>query len=284
METLAIETCISKRTVQRRLQELAEMGFIEIIPQRSEAGRQANNLYRITGGQSVTLAPPGGQIMHPDGQNEQPRVTLMSTNKGIDSIGGNNTRARRAGVSDKIDYSEEFETEVWKPYPRKTGTSKKKAWDHWRMLTEQQQQQVKATIPVYAAQMKREGRSEEKIKWLAHFISERIYETLVAAPAVPRAAGSAGRPFWETATRQQWIDALWLWQTNWNWKKEWGPEPENPMRPNPPGAPKHHVPQDILDRFDLRYRGHMYSPEQKAEIQVRVDAASKHAVDKDRAA
>jgi hypothetical protein len=282
METLAVETCISKRTVQRRLQELAEMGFIEIIPQRSEAGRQANNLYRITGGQSVTLAPPGGQNERPDGQNEPSRVTLLSTNKGIDSIGSNNPRARsKKDVNAKIVYTEEFE-EVWKAYPRREG-SKPKAFDYWNMLNEENRARVIAAIPAFAARMKREGRPNDKIPHMTTWFNGREWDTeLVSAPT--SSATSSAKPFWETATRQNWIDALLQWSYNWNWKKMWGPEPENPLRPNPPGSPKHHVPQDILDRFDLKYRGHLYSPEQKAEIQARVEAASKHTVDKDRAA
>jgi hypothetical protein len=280
MVTIARETCISKRTVQRRLQELADMGFIEIVSQRGEMGRQGNNLYRITGGQSVTLEPPGGQNQLPGGQNEQSRVTLVSTNNEIGLIGRNNTRAKkRSGVNDQIEYSEEFEIKVWQSYPRREG-SKKKAYDYWNMLNDENRARVIAAIPVFAAQMKREGRPSEKIPHLTTWFNGRDYETV--APSASTTPSTA-KPFWETATRKQWGDALVQWSYNWNWKKMWGPEPEDPLRPNPPGSPKCCVPQDILDRFDLKYRGHLYSPEQKQEIRERVEQASKHAVDNGRA-
>jgi hypothetical protein len=191
---------------------------------------------------------------------------------------------KKSSVNDQIEYSEEFETKVWQPYPRREG-SKKKAYDYWNMLNDENRARVLAAIPLFVAQMKREGRPPEKIPHLTTWFNGRDYET-VAPSIVPAKDGGPAKPFWETATRQDWISALLQWSMNWNWKKIWGPEPENPLRPNPPGAPKHHVPQDILDRFDLKYRGHLYSDEERAAIKARVEAAeaSKHAVDKDRVA
>lgn len=194
-------------------------------------------------------------------------------------------RTESRGAKGDQPYSEDFE-DLWKQYPRTRNTSKKDAWNFYRMMTDEKQEQVRRAVPAFAAAMRAEGRTEDKIMHMIRFLRGGVYET-VSAPAAARAAGATGssaKPFWETATRQDWFNALLQWSRNWNWNRAWGPEPENPMRPNPPGAPKHHVPQDILDRFDLRYRGAMYSPEQKAEIQARVDAASKHTVDKDRAA
>lgn len=138
-------------------------------------------------------------------------------------------------------YSEEFENDVWKPYPRKAGTSKKKAWDMFRMLTEEKQQAVKTAIPVYAEMMRREGRPEDKIKHLQFWISERIYETISAATL--STTGSGGGPninpanWHKTATREQWTKVLQIWRMDNNWRLAWGPAP---------GRPGCGVPADLL--------------------------------------
>jgi len=280
VETLAFDSEVSKRTIQRKLGELQALGLIRVIPQYDQKGKQIQSMiYLLMDGEGVTLAPLEVGVTpecHGEGDTTLSPTESMNKQKNKQT----RTSSKKEGV-----YSEEFENDIWKPYPRKLYGSKKKAWDRWRMLTGEQQAQVKAAVPLFAAGMIREGRPEDKIKHLQNFISERIYET-VAPSIVPPAAGGPAKPFWETATRKQWGDALLQWSQNWNWSRIWGPEPENPLRPNPAGAPKHHVPQDILDRFDLKYRGHLYSHEELAAIKARVEAAeaSKHAVDKERAA
>lgn len=55
---LAYDTEVSKRTIQRKLEELQERGFIRIENRRRTDGTQENSLITITGGQIVTLRPP----------------------------------------------------------------------------------------------------------------------------------------------------------------------------------------------------------------------------------
>lgn len=57
-DTLAYETEVSKRTIQRKLEELQERGFIRIEKRRNPDGTQANSMLTVSGGQSVTLCPP----------------------------------------------------------------------------------------------------------------------------------------------------------------------------------------------------------------------------------
>lgn len=131
------------------------------------------------------------------------------------------TSPKKATVNG-IDYTEEFETKVWQPYPRKKGTSKHKAFQLWNMLNEMNQQRVIATIPIHASQMKNEGRPEEKIKHLQFFISERIYETY----AVPSTESNVVPLEWhKTATRDQWMRALKIYEMDSNWRAAWGPKP-----------------------------------------------------------
>src|ERR1051325_2499416 len=162
--TLATDSEVSKRTIQRKLAELQERGFIRVVPQYDNRGKQIQSMIYLLMDDGVgdTLSPQVGVTPERHGEGDTTLSPTESMNK------QKNKQSKR---SKDEEYSEEFETEVGQPYPRKNGTSKKKAWDHWRMLTLEQQQQVKVAIPAFAALMKREGRSEDKIKWLAHFLS-----------------------------------------------------------------------------------------------------------------
>lgn len=276
-DKISFDTEIPVRTLRRKMQQLAEMGLIRIEERRRGDGTKTSSLITVL----MPEANLAGGHQRPNqgvtiGQNEGSPSANIVAGQGIE-------KNRKESKPKDAPYSEDFEN-IWQQYPRTRNTSKKKAWDLYRMLNDDNQAKVRAAVPIFAAAMRAEGRPEEKILHMTTWLNGRTYET-VAAPAGATIAGAApAKPFWETATRQQWIDVLVQWSYNWNWKKMWGPEPENPLRPNPAGAPKHHVPQDIMDRFDLKHRGAMFSPEQKEEIRARVEAASKHAVDKDRAA
>jgi hypothetical protein len=279
-EDIARVTGLSKRAVQNNIKKLVDWGIITRVREFRANGSENHPSVYLDLDSRPTVKDGVASGATP--QEVPPDMASGATLQTTDTKPQKNLRPAK---KQDAPYSEDFE-EVWKlaaqlGAPRTKDTSKKKAFDHWRMLNDENRTRVRAAIPAFAAAMKAEGREPKNIKHFEFFLSGRVWETV----AVSAAAGAGSpKPFWETATRKDWCDALQLWSYNWNWKKMWGPEPENPMRPNPPGAPKHHVPQDILDRFDLKYRGAMYSPEQKAEIQRRVDEASKHAVDKDRAA
>lgn len=283
-EVLAEHYGCSKDRIYRILKDLQSAGFVVRRSMRDEKKITHWKYWVFDEPQLLTENPEvGAEDLLPG----FPEEVNSGNGKNPTPIKDRDSKKDRDSRPAKQDapYSEEFEA-LWQQYPRTRNTSKKKAWDLYRMLNEENQQRVRAAVPAFAAAMRAEGRPEDKIKHFQSFLSERIYETV--APPAPAAGAPAGpaRPFWETATRKDWVSALTQWSYNWNWKKMWGPEPENPLRPNPAGAPKHHVPQDILDRFDLKYRGHLYSHEELAAIKARVEAAeaSKHAVDKERAA
>ena len=277
-EDLARVTGLSKRAVQNSVKKLVDWGVIRRVREFRENGSE-NHPSVFLDLESRPVVKDGvasGATPHLVPPDMASGATLQTT----DTKPQKNLRSSKRS---DIPYSEDFEA-LWKQYPRTRNTSKKDAWNFYRMMTDEKQEQVRRAVPAFAAAMRAEGRAEDKIMHMIRFLRGGVYETVSSPSIAPSAPGGAAKPWWETATRQDWINALLQWERNWNWRKEWGPEPENPLRPNPPGWPKHHVPQDLLDRFDLKYRGALYSPEQKAEIQARVDAASKHAVDKDRAA
>lgn len=84
-DLLAYETEVSKRTIQRKLEELEERGFLRIEKRRNQDGTQANSVLTLTGGQAVTLQPPvdknaltGGQKPGSPGDNTCPPVKKQS--------------------------------------------------------------------------------------------------------------------------------------------------------------------------------------------------------------
>jgi len=243
-ERIAFDTEISVRTLRRRLSELVDLGLITVEDRRRDDGGKDTSM--------ITLVrhPPANLAGTPSGQKEgSPSAT---------KVAGHITVKNR---KEEYTYSAEFEA-LWEQYPRTKNTSKKKAWDLYRMLNDENQSRVRTALPLFAAAMRAEGRPEDKIMHMTTWLNGRTYET-ASAPG-PKAVGAPDRPFWETATRKDWSSALLIWSSNWVWKKIWGPEP---------GQPGCHVPPDILDRFDVKYRGHLYSTDDYEALKARVERA-----------
>lgn len=246
-DRISFDTEIPVRTLRRRMHELVEMGLIRLEERRRDDGTKTSSLI------TVLMDPPANLAAGSIGQNEGSPAANKVAGQGIEK-----------NLKKDMSYSEEFEA-LWQAYPRTKNTSKSKAWGIYRMLNSEKQAMVRAAIPVYAAAMRAENRPEDKIKHFQFWLTDRMYET-ASAPASAASAAPA-KPFWETATRKQWGNVLLAWSANWQWSKSWGPEPDKA------GC---HVPHDILDRFDLKYRGHLFSPEHMAAIRERV---SKQSVD-----
>lgn len=123
-------------------------------------------------------------------------------------------------------YTEEFERDVWGPYPRKEGTSKANGFRKFMALDDEDRARVIATIPAYARS--KAGREAEFICHLEFFISRRIFET-IALPKTPPTAGPAPGIDWGR------VLALYA-RTN-NWNVELGP---------PPGSPGCRIPKEFL--------------------------------------
>jgi len=228
--------------VQRILNDLIELGYIRRSRLRNaETGSWEGVEYVVL--DTKDEPQPENQVVGAD--SPQPENPAPENPKLLKTDSTKKDSTKRPAKQD-IPYSEEFENEVWKPYPRKANTSKKKAHDLWRMLNVENQARVKVAIPLYAAAMVREGRTEDKIKHLQFFLSERVYETVgaPAGPAKPAGGAAPADPNWyKTATRDQWARLLPIWRGDMNWRIAWGPAP---------GKPGCAVPPDMLTDDDLR--------------------------------
>lgn len=232
-ERIARDTEIPTRTLRRKLQQLVEMGLITVEERRDDEGRKMSSMITILMQPSATMA--AGPSATSGGQPSATKVAGQESksNSKKDSMSG---------------YSEEFETKVWQPYPRRANTSKKKAYDKWRMLNAEKQALVIAAIPVFAAAMAREGRPEDKIKHLQYWLSEEIYETVgTATPAKQQAAAD----WYKTATRDQWVRLVAIWRGDSNWRLQWGPAP---------GKPGCMVPDDLLTDWEKGIRSQRRDP------------------------
>ena len=266
-------TGLSKRTIQNAVQKLEDWGIIKRIRRDRENGSETSAMVSIN--LDVSWVVKGGIASAAIGvMQELPQgIAADSTLETKDKPQGKAPSRAKKDINAKIIYTDDFE-QIWKAYPRRDG-SKPKAFDYWNMLNDENRARVVAAIPVFAERMRREGRPNDKIPHLTTWFNGREWETAAAPAGAPVAGAGPAKPFWETATPKAWSSALLLWSQNWNWNKIWGPEP---------GKDGCHVPQYILDRFDLRYRGHLYSVADFEALKARVEAASKHAVDKERAA
>lgn len=82
LDALAFDTEVSKRTIQRRLDDLVERGFIRIEKRRRSDGTQDSSMITITGGQIVTLSPPVDKNGLTGGQKQRvPVDTAVHLNK-----------------------------------------------------------------------------------------------------------------------------------------------------------------------------------------------------------
>lgn len=157
-----------------------------------------------------------------------PPLINTDSNKTESNSSRNRTRKPRRQIA----YTEEFERDVWGPYQRKDGTSKANAFKKYQALPPEDQDRVKATIPIY-------WRMAERSKFDHHlefFISRRIFETVPLAGTTPTVlqapAPAIDRPTWETFAR--------LYETNSRWNPAWGPEP---------GHPRCQMPADLQRKF-----------------------------------
>jgi hypothetical protein len=79
-------------------------------------------------------------------------------------------------------YSEQFETEFWKPYPRTPIMSKKEAWKQWiKMAPEKQLEACRAILP-YRSHLKANPRLHAV--HACRFLSYERFEGLLEAAAL----------------------------------------------------------------------------------------------------
>lgn len=253
LDCLAYDTEVSKRTIQRRLDELQALGFIRIEQRRRPDGTQANSLITITGGQIVTLCPPVDKNGLTGGQKPgAPVDTAVHHNKQEEQEEQESGAKAKKKPKGDTPYSDDFEA-IWQLYPRTNNTSKKDAWNAYRMLNPENQGMVRRAVPVFAAAMRAEGRTQDKIKHMVRWITGKMYETAVAPPGSPAAqAGEADR--YKTASREDWAKIALFWRINYNWKESWGPAP---------GKPGCMFPEDLLSDLEKHQISLVREPRKK---------------------
>jgi len=238
LDCLAYDTEVSKRTIQRRMEELETLGFIRIEKRRRPDGTQDNSLITITGGQIVTLCPPVDKNGLTGGQKPGvPVDTAVHHNKQEEQEEQESTRVR--AKKNDASYSEDFEA-LWKQYPRTKNSPKKEAWNRYRMLNAERQEMVRRAVPVFAAAMRAENRPETMIKHMVAWIHSGMYET-ASAPAGSPAAQAVVADRYKTASREEWVKIAMFWRMNYNWKESWGPAP---------GKPGCMFPEDLLTNLE----------------------------------
>jgi Helix-turn-helix domain len=253
VETLAFDSEVSKRTIQRKLVELQDLGLIRVQQRYDQKGKQIESMiFLLMEGEGDMLAPPVGRVTPAcHGEGDTTLSPTESLNNQLNKQSTSTSKKKKVGVNDKIEYSEEFETIVWQPYPRRDG-SKKKAYDFWNLLNDENRARVVAAIPLFADQMKREGRADDKIPHMTTWLNDRRYETVSAAPAA--AAKVAAIDWHKTAKPEQWAKVLVIWRGDNNWRQSWGPEP---------GKPGCMVPDDLLTESEKHWISQSRVPKSK---------------------
>jgi len=208
-------TGLSKRTIQNGIQKLEDWGIIKRVRRDRDNGSETSAMVSIDIESSWVVR--GGIATRATGVTQQVPQGVASDSTLETTLKQQSKKKRAEEV-----YSEEFEA-LWLLYPRIKNTSKKDAWNAYRMLSAENQQRVRAAVPLFAADMRAEGRPQDKIKHMVSWLNGRMYETagVVTAPA----AKAALVDWHKTASREQWIKVLPHWRENYSWNPVWGPAP-----------------------------------------------------------
>jgi hypothetical protein len=226
IEQIALESSCSRSTVKRKLQWLAEMGWIAIHEVRDRTGRQLANSYSICfdleAGEGFTLTPRGFNSEPGEGftcepplkePEEIPEDTLSETSS---------DHAPKAKV-----YPQDFEA-FWSAYPRTANMSKKEAFDAWRKLSPEDRAACALAVAGYRDFLA--TKPDLETIHACRFISKRRFDGF--APQPPTLDGSDER----------WAKRLGMARQRQSWSAtEWGP---------PPGQPGCKVPKHLLEPGD----------------------------------
>lgn len=210
-DLLAHETEVSKRTIQRKLEELQEKGFIRITKRRRQDGTQDNSMITVTGRQIVTLSPPVDNIGATGGQ--KPGVPVDTTSPPL------------------IQQEEQEEQSV--PKRSKNGTRIPDDWQITPDLGNYARSKGLTRNEVLAEAEKfvnywrsAAGAKARKLDWdltwkgWAQRTAERLGRTPHGAPTDPPPAAEMDRDSWTNISR--------MYANSSNWHREWGPEPGHP--------------------------------------------------------
>jgi hypothetical protein len=132
-------------------------------------------------------------------------------------------KAKKAKPKKSISYTEEFETRIWTPYPRKLNCSKLMAFKAWEQLPDESQAIAIAAMPIFARSCV--GKDEAYIPHCATWLNQRRFETV----RMPIQRSDILNMDWPTVMK--------LYRMTSNWRQEYGP---------PPGQRGCRVPSELL--------------------------------------
>jgi biotin operon repressor len=208
LDDIADTACQSRRSVQRHIAALEEMGLLVKLFRHAEGGRQTSNLYRINmeirvtkegdsrpsdEGEGVKLSPRGGcQIGTPEGVT---RVTLEGVTADTPTINGKNEREEehtpitpkgvretRANEDDEEGFERFFQ--VWTSAdPAQRFDNRGRAFAVWRRLVPKDREAaaVPGTIAAVIAGQRRAKRSS--LMNAATYLRDRAFERVQATPS-----------------------------------------------------------------------------------------------------
>lgn len=227
-ERLSFDTEIPVRTLRRRLQALEEKGFIQITPRRQIDGTKTTSLIRLislpaksapndaTG--QITIGQNGattGQNGHSASGQQVAEQEPSGNHQKESSLAVGKVSKKKIGQ-----YTPEFESDIWQPYPRKARTSKINAFKKFDALSPEQKEQVKATIPHFAMATRASKTEEQFIPHLEFYISRGIFETVIVMPGNSASGAEPGQ-----FDAQTWENLSKIYKNTNNWSRQWGPEP-----------------------------------------------------------
>lgn len=170
---LAHEASCSIRTVDRKLEWLAEQGWITAVSSFEKTGRQTANVYYLNlEGEGDNLTPRGDNCVAGEGDN------CVAPLKEPEYIPEDRTPLPPKG-GDTIEGDFEI---VWAQWPRHKGTSRAKALAAYRRLSKSERDECFDGAIAYAeeqaARIARDPPAEQFCLHLATFINQRRWETL----------------------------------------------------------------------------------------------------------
>lgn len=230
---IAFDTEIPERTLRRKMQALVDMGFIQITHRTYDDGKKRTSLIRLISTPATVAdgASTGQKEALPSAKTGgEPSATWLAGEEATKNSKELSSIVGKAPKKKTLEYTAEFESELWQPYPRKQGTSKLNAFKKWLALSPADQALVKAALPTYCRLMA----GKDHVHHLEFFISRRIFETV----AVPDGAAAPVGPV--QIDRQSWENTARIFANNSNWPRDLGPEP---------GRPGCRMPADLQQQF-----------------------------------
>lgn len=207
-ELLAFETEVSKRTIQRKLEELQTLGFIRIEKRRKIGGAQDNSMITVVGRQIVTLSPPVDKIGLTGGQN--PGLQVDNTSPPISKQSEQEEQSLKSKKGTRIPPDWQLTSDLGN-YGRSKGLHRREV-----------EAEAEKFKNYWTA---KPGAAGVKLDWAATWRNWIISAAsrLGRVPPGDPPANAPAAP--EEFDRTTWENLGRIYSSTNNWHRQWGPEP-----------------------------------------------------------